>query len=213
MQLPSRARTARKPPHNPGSRGTHASLRAGRPSPRRPLRLPTYSKPTKAVPRPSAAIPEAMPKTGAAKPERHYLGSSLDQYLRAACSYLHEHISSRPRTHHTLRPGHPSKLQERPPRPIREPPLPTHPSKQDATLGASAWLRGVAWTPIWAQWPEVVKTIEDRRADVVDLSAGSQSLQIFANMPSLGPRVRCFDVDPRARKGRWHQQEEQRCSR
>jgi hypothetical protein len=41
---------------------------------------------------------------------------------------------------------------------------------------------------IWAQWPEAVKTIEDRRADVVDLNAESQSLQVSANMLSLGPR-------------------------
>jgi hypothetical protein len=42
---------------------------------------------------------------------------------------------------------------------------------------------------IWAQWPEAVKTIEDRRADLVDLNAGSRhSLQVSANMLCLGPR-------------------------
>ena len=55
-------------------------------------------------------------------------------------------------------------------------------------LCVASWSRVDAYA-IWTQWPAVVKTIEDRRADVVDLNAGSQqSLQVPANMLSLKPR-------------------------
>ena len=42
---------------------------------------------------------------------------------------------------------------------------------------------------IWTQWPAAVKTIEDQRPDVADLTAGSQSLQVSANMLSIRTSV------------------------
>jgi hypothetical protein len=50
---------------------------------------------------------------------------------------------------------------------------------------------------ICAQWPAVVKTIEDQRPEVVDLNAGLQSLQIPANRSSAAKSLGAKGVDGR----------------
>jgi hypothetical protein len=100
-----------------------------------------------------------------------------------------------------------SKLHKWPPRPIRELPLPQLPLEvgRDSTGLCVASLSRVDPHAFWAQWRAVVKTIEDRRADVVDLKCPAPESASMCKYGFIGtPVLGVSTLTSGLARGRWH---------